>query len=680
MAQKLAIDRALDDYEDHERSVLENEETGMNPKGADEALSAFSKGYIGGLPKELRASMELAFSDRREATVQSISIARQKADRKEAADNSVRRIDSGRKRIAVLMEKGGMGAMDSDEVKRLAAEVQDNIDILQNDPWYAYSDEWAEDQREMLQQSITVSGIAGEATITAEAAYLTALQDPETAEQAGEIAQQVIEDLRDQYGGDIPEAALDAATSRASALIGRKERERQADIAEKNSALKKAQTAKYHSLSRDLVDRSLSKEEARSAWRNQEITEGQYTALYQQIVSQERASLKKDESDLLLSTAGLVDPNNTKHRNAVSDSWIEAIQKGADPMETALGMMREYSVFPKAAGSHLSALAANGTPDQKQASYEKIGELAQENYEAVKTAMSDQLVKDGDLYYDTLLVTGDRETAMSRVLQAQEARRDPELKKKMTAARKAGAKAWNPEDVSESFDKGSGSFWYDPILPEGAGLDLMEQGWTEQFAETYAETNDEGAAKAAADRSLKRLWGVTHAGGKARVVMHPPERFYELPHGDVRPGYIEKQLERDVLGLEREDGQKVATEITIMGELAGISARQRGLKVSKDDLRTAEPGAIRLVSDVQTAREAATGRPSYSVVIQTDTGALVSLGKRWRPDVEGERAEVEAIRAKAKEKLVLTRDDEIEKRRKKTVHRANVANNLFMMD
>ena len=52
------------------------------------ALNAFKRGYLPGLPQEDREKVEFAMDERSRSAIQRIALARQKADREEAADSS----------------------------------------------------------------------------------------------------------------------------------------------------------------------------------------------------------------------------------------------------------------------------------------------------------------------------------------------------------------------------------------------------------------------------------------------------------------------------------------------------------------------------------------------------------------------------------------------------------------
>jgi len=152
---------------------------------------------------------------------------------------------------------------------------------------------------------------------------------------------------------------------------------------------------------------------------------------------------------------------------------------------------------------------------------------------------------------------------------------------------------------------------FDPIfgLPRTNSVTegQIAQEYKVLFEEHFKAGMSESAAKDKALQLIDRNWGVTNATPKEQAIKYPPEDFYQV-NGSVE--YIQKDLAK-----------------SINTQFIGIP------KYSNDD--------IMLVSDQRTAREASTGKPTYTVIIKTEAGLMPLIGFRYVPDVN---AQIQAVK------------------------------------
>jgi hypothetical protein len=133
------------------------------------------------------------------------------------------------------------------------------------------------------------------------------------------------------------------------------------------------------------------------------------------------------------------------------------------------------------------------------------------------------------------------------------------------------------------------------------------------FETFYRRTGDVDQARKAAKMRLERIWGVTSVEGTSRLIEYPPERIY-------------------------------ATQLPMIDDLAGLIEKD----IAEAAAQVGGTGKWRIVSDDVTAREAATGRPTYRVLLENENGEFVPVYakngvdlRRWGLDVDQVRAEWE---------------------------------------
>jgi len=140
------------------------------------------------------------------------------------------------------------------------------------------------------------------------------------------------------------------------------------------------------------------------------------------------------------------------------------------------------------------------------------------------------------------------------------------------------------------------------------------------FEEHFKAGMSVDSAKEKSLQILKRNWGETDITGTARAIKYPPEDYYTVA-GNSK--YMGDQLLKDV----RKD---FVFDTPVKSEM------------------------LRVVSDQETARTAAQGRPTYSIIVDRGEDGLVPLmGFRWTPDVQ---QEVDRQTEESRQKVEIQRD------------------------
>lgn len=174
------------------------------------------------------------------------------------------------------------------------------------------------------------------------------------------------------------------------------------------------------------------------------------------------------------------------------------------------------------------------------------------------------------------------------------------------------------EVVENAFDPFFGSTTVDPI-----SADQMTKEYGALFEQHFVAGMSEDAAKEKALQLLQRNWKDSSAVGPTRAMKYRPEDYYSVA-GNV--DYIAAQLHKSTI-----DNNVFPFEF------------------SKDDMR--------LISDDTTSRQAATGQPSYLVMIDRgEEGLFPIAGYRFVPDVT---AEVKRQQSLNQERLELGRRKKI---------------------
>lgn len=145
------------------------------------------------------------------------------------------------------------------------------------------------------------------------------------------------------------------------------------------------------------------------------------------------------------------------------------------------------------------------------------------------------------------------------------------------------------------------------------------------FEEHFKAGMDYGAARDKAFQLLERNWKETNATAKSRTMKYAPEDYYSV-NGSVE--YIQADLYKSI-------------------ELAKKEAEEKGSSLSIPEEYDEED--LVLISDQQTAREAATGKPSYLVMIdRKDEGLFPLIKFRYVPNMQ---EQLEAVKTENEKRL-----------------------------
>ena len=184
--------------------------------------------------------------------------------------------------------------------------------------------------------------------------------------------------------------------------------------------------------------------------------------------------------------------------------------------------------------------------------------------------------------------------------------------------------------VDRVFESGGFFGWgkSNPSMPLLGGVkDNMAADWNTAFQQAYIQTGgDEGAARAEAQRKLKKMYGVSQVTGAQQLMKYPPEKFYGLRGYDdtKNADWMKKQLNDDLRG-------------------------QFMPAVTSSD--------VFLMVDRSTPKGLNNGRPDYLLYHKTSQGLFAPLimdGKqvRWAPEPDKEVARINAERKRQADKEV----------------------------
>lgn len=314
----------------------------------------------------------------------------------------------------------------------------------------------------------------------------------------------------------------------------------------------------------------------------------------------------------------LGDPGNADYRKGVNAAFNEWMQKqqaeGADAYAINAEIGRKakaWNMIPDGAAASVRALQT-GTPEQQVVAADLLDRLQTavphlaENFakgDAARASMVLAFVKGGHKPAEAVKLAAQMTDPANK---AQIAAREEVFKATYTAK-----KPILPE--AKVFGEYESYFALDPAADAGVKRLMFDEANAEA-RRMYALTGDEDAAKTAGLRAVKAKWGETRVGGK-RLMEYPPEAFY----GPDSHTWIGEQLTRD--------------------------ATKAG----------ADPKKVFLVADLETARQASSGSPSYAVwAIEPDENGIprprrvVEFGGkgRWKPDVTAQRARMAAKEAR----------------------------------
>lgn len=308
----------------------------------------------------------------------------------------------------------------------------------------------------------------------------------------------------------------------------------------------------------------------------------------------------------------LGDPGNADYRKGVNASFNEWMQgqqaAGTDAYAINAEIGRKakaWGMIPDGAAASVRALQT-GTPDQQVVAADLLARLQTavphlaENFaktDAARAAMVLSFVRGGHAPAEAVKLAAQMTDPANK---AQIAAREEVFKATYTAK-----KPIIPE--AKVYGQFESYFALDPAADAGVKRLMFDEANAEA-RRMWLLTGDETAATEAGLRAVKAKWGETRVGDK-RLMEYPPEAFY----GQDSHTWIGEQLTRDVT--------------------------REGV----------DPKTVRLVADLDTAREASGGAPGYSLISirpnEHGIPQIYSLG-RWKPDVAAQQARMAAKEAR----------------------------------
>ncbi|NTU49561.1 MAG: hypothetical protein HGA87_01460 [Desulfobulbaceae bacterium] len=169
-----------------------------------------------------------------------------------------------------------------------------------------------------------------------------------------------------------------------------------------------------------------------------------------------------------------------------------------------------------------------------------------------------------------------------------------------------------------------------------------------QYDTYYKLTGNENVARNHAVAVIKGMYGVTEFNGKA-VIAHPPEKYYSI-NGLDNQNWMIQQLVDDVRKSGRVSGVNLRVSAQPQFETVQAAAGYRVLKNAESAFKAVIPqgdpleNKVFLLSDNETERTAASGRPNYKIMYIHETGVLFPVLKqdgtpmRWAPVIEKGKA------------------------------------------
>ncbi|MBF0246813.1 MAG: hypothetical protein HQL36_01875 [Alphaproteobacteria bacterium] len=310
-----------------------------------------------------------------------------------------------------------------------------------------------------------------------------------------------------------------------------------------------------------------------------------------------------------------LDPRDSGDRKAVDQYWrnVEApAMAGRDPQARAAGIAdfaNKTGILPDDVKGYLRGAMRSGAPEDVARAADMLARL-QDSSPEVLGDMDRKDIALGLEVADLMRAGVAPDQAVERAREAI----DP-ANQAMREARKEGLKGLRSKYetwVKDHFDP-TGLLDFLPfgpsndtaLSPDGGMKDQVLSDFDNLFEDWYLRTGNEETARKQAFQELRRVWGPSSVDGGQHAMRYPPEAFYGLGDPEADGEWMRDQL---------------------LGDL-----RQAGLPkdTGTDDLL--------LVPDARTARESATGKPTWLVMSRKD-GAFIPFadkdGKplRWRPD------------------------------------------------
>ena len=379
----------------------------------------------------------------------------------------------------------------------------------------------------------------------------------------------------------------------------------------------------------------------------------------QETAAEKQAKAKESRAlvDTAIATgAPVLDYQNKDHRAAVDSYYVGMASSPAfnDP-DTAAAATVDYSakvgMIPETVQAGMRTALRGGNADQIIRASDLMARFEERNPQLLNDFGKDEIAM-GALVQSQIRGGADPATAVAFARKAMDVPEEVRtVRQKALAADKQKEIETARKRLAAEF---SGTFTRNPVMPDEAAADF-ERG----FRFHYGLTGDGEAATTAAIADFKRVWAPSRINGDKRMMRYAPEMFYDIGGTD----YIREQLNADLRELFGPEAQKAAdaTNPRLVGDtlpsplkyipnadtLREASPEQiaRAKERAAEEVLDENIGRVRVVSDSKTAREAATGRPSYALMRIDDAGRIVPVLRngvpvRFAPDTRKRAGDV----------------------------------------
>lgn len=395
----------------------------------------------------------------------------------------------------------------------------------------------------------------------------------------------------------------------------------------------------------------------------------------------------RDRFGAVMDGEDVYDPTNEKDRKQVdrvfAESVLPSLEKVPPEARPALlaDVVGKVGVLPSVVKSRITGQLLNGSPEQVVAASDLLDRFAEKNPGLLRQV--DPMAREKGVRVSQLVRAG--VPAPEAVRRTDEAFRQSESEQKVRVAAYAEAQKANASWLTGQTT--SVLRFDEPEIP-----DAMRGEFELLTREAYLRSGDIDSARTSALRDMQTVWAETSINGEPRWMKYAPERFYPVPDGDAE--WMREQLVKDVnekLGNLRPDGSPkgtgflgrvalpggdFATEFSIGVQIDGKETEIPTLvptltkaeveKLTSDIIPNRKPipdaivnkavaharariaagespfhdsegiaaaaEGIRVEPDLVTAREAALGRPTYTVLVRDERGEFVPALTGWFPE------------------------------------------------
>lgn len=324
----------------------------------------------------------------------------------------------------------------------------------------------------------------------------------------------------------------------------------------------------------------------------------------------------------------LYDPTNKKDRKQVDALFNSSILPELEklPAEARPAMLAEVigkvGIVPSVVRSRLQAQLYSGSPQDIVQAADTLDRLGAKNPALLRQI--DPMAREVGTQVSTLVRAGvPPQEAVRRVETARsQATSERDVRSQMYQEEGKANQRWLGSQTSSVFR------FNEPEIP-----DAMRGEFELLVRESFLRTGEIETARRTALQDVKTVWAETGVNGRQEWMKYAPEAYYPA-QGDA--GWMREQLVVDV-------NEALSTDV------AQVPAER-----------------IHVVPDLLTAREAALGRPTYTVLIQDEkSGEFLPALNGWHPDYEtspaGKAARAESeekvSRARARRAAILAGDD-----------------------